>query len=150
MIERDQEFDGSLPVAWNAREEFLHPRARRLRLEVGSKLRPQLHGILEGEEFRERLDEEVERIDDFEIGDEIDDDGKFVRLFRKNKAREPVPVRVLLPIHEMFGRGDLERIITHPRATVGSGPQPHHLGAEIDETVVTVAGDVMKVRRNRH
>ena len=61
--------------------------------------------------FGTRLDKEVERIDYAHVGEEVDLDAKFVRLFRENVTSNPVALRVLLPVHKMLGRRDLQRII---------------------------------------
>jgi hypothetical protein len=89
------------------------------------------------------LDEEVERIDHGHLRREIDLDLQLGGLFRKHIPRQPVALRVLLPVHEMVGWRHLERIAHDRRARVRRRPQPDGLRAEIDRTVVFVVRDVM-------
>ena len=72
-----------------------------------------------------------------------------VDLLGKHEARQPVAVRVLLPVDEMLGRRDLERIARDPRAAMRRRPQPDRLRPERDRPVVGVAGDVMQADENR-
>ena len=108
----------------------------RLEREIGRKVVAQFGVVAERKLVGVRLDEKVERIDHLEIGEEIDRDGKLGGLLGKDEARDPVAVRVLLPVHEvLFGR-DLERIARHPRAAMRRRTQPHHLRPETDRPVV--------------
>ncbi len=99
---------------------------------------------------RRGLDEEVERIDDLHVGREIDGDGEFGGLFRKDEARQPIAVRVLLPVQEMLRRRDRQRIVGDAGAAVRRGPQPDYLRAEIDRPVIAVAGGVVEPDNDGH
>jgi hypothetical protein len=76
---------------------------RRLGLEIGRS------SVLRSSVYSERktvgvgLDEEIERIDHGHLGDEVDLDLELGGLLRKDEARQPVAVRILLPVHEMIG-----------------------------------------------
>ena len=60
-------------------------------------------GIFEGPGLRALLDEEIERIVDRHVGDDVDLDLQFVDEVREDIARKPVAVRILLMVHEMVG-----------------------------------------------
>ena len=107
-------------------------------------------GVSERECFREGLDEEVERIDDRHVGDEIDGDDEFAGLFRKYEAREPVAVRILQPVHEMLRRRHLERIAQYAGAAMRRRPQPDDLRTETDRAVVLIARGVVEADQDRH
>ena len=89
--------------------------SRGMPCEIGGEQRPRLDGREIGREFgleivgvgkrktvRVRLDEEIERIDHGHLRREIDLDLQLAGLLRKDKARQPVALRILLPVHEMI------------------------------------------------
>ena len=112
---------------------------RQIRREFGLEI----VGIGERKTVGIGLDEEIERIDHGHLRREIDLDLQFGGLFREDKARQPVALRVLLPVHEMIGWRDLERIAQDRRAGMRRRAQPNGLRAEVDRTVVFVMRDVM-------
>ena len=59
-------------------------------------------------------------------------------------AREVVSLRILLPVDEMLGRRDLQRIGNDARAAMGRGPQPDDLWSERHEPVVAIVRDVIE------
>src|SRR5262249_39815956 len=132
------------------RQQRREPRAGRLLVEIGCKFLAELGRIGERKGLRERLDEEIERIDDREIGQEIDVDREFRGLLRKDVTGEPVSVRVLLPIYEMLVRRHLEPIAQDLGWGMRRRPQPDNLRPETDRPVVLVASDVVEVDENRH
>ena len=150
LIELDQEIDGVAAIARDRGEERRQAGSRRLGVEIGPQLLRELGGIGERKAVGERLDEEVERIDHRHVGQEIDGDGELAGLLRKHEARQPVSVRVLLPIHEMLGRRHLERIAHDAGAAVRRRPQPDDLGPEPDRPIVLVPRDMMETGEDRH
>ena len=60
--------------------------------------------------FRIRFNKEIERIDHFHVGEQIDVDGKLFGLFGKYVTREPIAVRILLPVDEVLRRRHLQRV----------------------------------------
>src|SRR5262249_45429902 len=150
LIESNQEIDGILVIARDRGEERGQPRAGRLGIEIRYKLFRELGRISERECFREGLDEEIEWIYHRHIGDEIDRDGEFASLPRKDEACEPISIRILLPVHEVLRRRHLERIALDPRAAVGSRAQPDDLRREADRPIVAVACDVVEPGEDRH
>ena len=150
LIEANQEIDDIHPIAWDRSEKRRQQRTRRLGIEKRRKLLGELRGIGERESLRERLYEEVERIDHRHVGDQIDGDLEFAGLFREYEAREPVSVRVLQPVHEMLCRRHLERIARYASAAMRRGPQPDDLWSETDGAFVPVARGMVKTDKDRH
>ena len=148
-VERDQKRDGPVALGRDLLEVLLQQRGFGLGREIGGEFGRQLLRIGEGKFLGVGLDEEVEGIDDREFGGEIDLDLELLDQLGKHVARQPVAVRVLLPIDEVIGRRDLERIARHPRAAVGRRTQPDRLRPQRDRPVVEVAGDVMQADENR-
>ena len=71
-------------------------------------------------------------------------------VFSENEPRDPVAVRVLLPVHEMLGRRHIERIARNARAAMRRRPQPDELRAEPDRPAILVAGGMVEVDQDRH
>ncbi|MGY4290978.1 hypothetical protein ACVWXO_010244 [Bradyrhizobium sp. LM2.7] len=69
--------------------------------EIRRKLRLEILRILERKAVGIRLDEEVERIDHGHLRREIDLDLQLRGLLREDVARQPIALRILLPVHEM-------------------------------------------------
>ena len=65
-----------------------------------------------------------QRIDDAQIGDEIDLDPEMIDFLGKDEAGEPIAVRILLPVQEMGLRLDLQRIGQNRRPAVRRRSQP--------------------------
>ena len=148
-VERDEEIGSCARAARDLVDIFLEQRPPRLGREIGRELDLQFLGVLERKFFGIGLDEEIERVDDREFGGQVDLDLEVGHLFRKHEPREPVAVRILLPVDEMLGRLDLQRIARHPRAAMRRRPQPDRLRPERDRAVVGIAGDVVKADKNR-
>ena len=150
LVEFDQKIDGVARVARDRLDQIRQQRASGLRRDKGGKILAQFRRKGKRPPFGIGLDEEIERIDDFHVGDQIDRHGKFCCLFREDKARKPVAVRILLPIHEMLGRLHRKRIARNAGAAMRTRPQPNDLRAETDRAVVGVACGVMKPDKNGH
>ena len=73
------------------------------------------------------FEEEVERVVDRHLGDEIDFNSKLTDLFRKYEACEVVALGVLLPVDEVFRRRHTHRIGQDARSTMRRRPQPNAL-----------------------
>ena len=117
---------------------------------VDDEIGPQVLRIFERPRLRALLDEEIERIVDRHVGDDVDLDLQFVDEFREDVAREPVAVRILLMVHEMVGGRNLQRVRYDPGAAVGRGPEPDDLRAERDRAIVFVVREVMDRGSDRH
>jgi hypothetical protein len=95
-----------------------------------------------------RLDKEIERIDHRHLRGEVHFDLEFGRLLRKDEPRQPVALRILLPVHEVICRRHLERIAQDRRARMRRRTQAHGL-PEIDRSVVFVVRNVMQCDEDR-
>jgi hypothetical protein len=73
------------------REQSLEQRTRRFGHEIGRKLLGVLGGIGERKRFGKRLDEEIERVDDGKVGEEIDRDAELVRLLAEYVTASQLP-----------------------------------------------------------
>ena len=150
LVELDQEVDRFAGIERDRAQEILEPRPDRLKLEIGRKLVAQIRRIGERKYLRIRIDEEVERVEHLHVGQEVDRYRELRGLFGKHEPRQPIAVRVLLPVHEMIGRRDGERIARNARAAMRSRPQSDHLRAKADRTAVSIAGGVMQTDQDRH
>ena len=150
LIELDQKVDRVARLARDRADQFLELRSGGFRPDESQQILVKLRLEFERPFVRGRLDEKVERIDDLHVGREVDRDREFGGLFREDKPRQPIAVRVLLPIHVMLRRRDSQRVIGNARAAVWRGPQAHNLRAEIDRPVIGVAGRVMKPDKYGH
>ena len=106
--------------------------------------------VSEREVLRVRLQEEVERIQHRHLGDQIHLDAQLARRLREHEAREIVRLRILLPVDEVLGRLDLERVGQDARAAMGRRPQPHDLRSEHHRPVVPVMHHMIERYMNRH
>ncbi|MNS76052.1 hypothetical protein D3C72_1095880 [compost metagenome] len=100
--------------------------------------------------MRVGFEEEVERIEDRHLRQQIDLDPQFFGFLREHQPRQVIALRVLLPVDEMLFGGDFQRIRQNPRAAVGSGTQANNLRAELDSAVIAVMRDMVQCDMNRH
>ena len=117
---------------------------------VDDEIGPQVLGIFERPRLRALLDEEIKRIVDRHVGDDVDFDLQFVDEFREDVAREPVAVWILLMVHEMIGGRNLQRVRDDPGAAMGRRSEPDDLRAEGDRAVIFVMRQVMNGGSDRH
>ena len=73
----------------------------------------------------------------------IDVDGKLFGLFGKYETRQPIAVRVLLPVHEVLRRRHLQSVAGDAGAAVRRRPQPDDLRPQADRPSISVARGVM-------
>ena len=126
-VELDQEVDRAGALR---HREVAHPRLHQLAgarpgavLVDGSQIRLEVIGQRLGiaepggrPGFGPVLDEEVERVDHLEVGDEPDGDGQLARRIREGQSADEVADRVLLPVDEVVGRLDPQRVGLDRRA----------------------------------
>ncbi len=129
-VEIDHEIDGAPGRPIDPAQEGLKPGSGVLGRAVDDEIGPKVFGIFERPGLRAFLDEEIERIVDRHVGDDVDLDLQFVDEIREDVAREPVAVRILLMVHEMVGGRNLQRVRYDPGAAMGRRPEPDNLRAE--------------------
>ena len=78
--------------------------AGRFGFEEGAQFAGERGVVGEGIFFGVRFEEEIERIEDRHLGDQIDFDEEFGGGFGEDQAREIVALRVLLPVEEVVLR----------------------------------------------
>ena len=122
----------------------------RLGSNIGGNVLGQRVGIAERRRLGIVLDEEIERIIDRQFGDQIDGDGKLIGLFGKHQPRQPIAMRVLLPVHKVVFRRHLERIGRNRGAAMRGGAQANDLRTERHRTIIGVAGRMMQFGMNGH
>ncbi len=149
-VQLDQELHGADRAARRGGEEAAQPGPERFEVEIAAELVRQVGRQCERIARRVGLDEEVERVDHRELGMQVDRDAELGGPFRKRVARDPVAVRVVLPVHVMVRRHDLERIARRARAPVRRRTQADQLRPERDRPVVGVARDVVQADQDRH
>ena len=123
-IESDQEVDRRDRLARNRLQQRLQPRAGRLHLEKWRQLAALQLLVGEGDVLGARLEEEVERVEDGHLGDEVHLEGEDRRRFRKRDPGEEVALRILLPVDEVLRRLEAERVAGHRRTAVRRRAQP--------------------------
>ena len=96
------------------------------------------------------FEEEVERVVDGHFRDEVDLDLEGAGFFREDETGEVIGLGVLLPVEDVFGWGDAERVAEDSGAAVGGGAETDDLRAERDGAVVLVGGDVVEGDVNGH
>ena len=91
-----------------------------------------------------RLEEEVERVVDGHLGDQVDLDAELAHLLREREPRDVVALRILLPVEEVLGWRDALRIGQDRRAAVRRRTQADELRRQCDRPVVAVVRHVVK------
>ena len=143
-IDLYEKIDGAAFMPLMFGDQCVEQRPLILHVEIGGKVGLQLVIIGERVIFRIRLHEKVERVDDVEIGEQVDLDREMIDRIGKDDARQPITVRVLLPIEEVVRRFDLQRVIGNLGPTVRRGAQADNLRAEPDRPAVGISGEVVQ------
>jgi hypothetical protein len=102
-VELDDEIDGAtleLQGAHEVVDERLFGSTRR----YGASSWLSTGSYLKGTFSASGLEEEVERVVRGELGDEVDVDRQMIGRLLEDDAREPVALRVLVPIEEVVAR----------------------------------------------
>ena len=151
LIEGDEQVDR--PPAGRGRavpaklgEKGLDSRAtgRRGRAEGGGQFGRQQRIVGERKPLRLGLEEEVEGVDRHQFGDQIDLQHEPPRGLGKHDSRDVVALRILLPVEEVAGRFDAERVAGHPRAAVGRRPEPDRVRGQPHLPVEAVFGAMVE------
>ncbi len=120
------------------------------RTQVRFQILPQRFRVIERHRLGVLLDEEVERVDDLHVGDQADVDAQLAGGVGKDQAGQKVSEGILLPVDEVVGRLDLQRVSLDGGAGVRSRAQPHHVRMYLDESVEGVAGAVLDPDSDSH
>ena len=104
----------------------------------------------EGEFLGVVFEEEVEGIDHRHVGNQIDFHFEMLGEFGVDETCEVVALGVLLPVEEMVGGLNAERVTEDRRAAMGSGAEANHLRSEGHQTVVGVGGFMVKGYADAH
>ncbi len=153
LVEPHQHVDGLLagpdrrPEAFEPRRE---QRSRRRGFEERNQLLRQRRRIGERREFGVRLDEEVERIDHRHVGREVDADVEQVGGLGEHEPRDPVAVRILLPVQEVLVGRDVERVAEDRRAAVRRGPQPDFVRPQPNVAIEAIRRAVLEGNADGH
>ncbi len=158
MIESDQEIDGAdsrhdRVVAHPLHQQF--PRSGTLpvlvhRTQIDLEVITQIGRVAERKGFGELLDEEIEWVDDLQVGDQPDGDGQRSGGLGEDQAGHEVAEGILLPVDEVVGRFDIHRVGLDGSATVRRGAQPHYVWVNLHEPVEGVAGPMFQRHFNSH
>src|SRR4030095_10288174 len=109
-VEADEEINGPSRAPVDGRDEVLQFFAVSACLEERGEILPQRGVVREWELLRRRLEEEVERIEDGQLGNQVDLDTQLARLLGKHHTRQVIAVGILLPVDEMRRRPHAERV----------------------------------------
>ncbi len=137
-VDLDQEVDRPHFDVAEAIVQRVEQRALRLELEIGRQIGLEIGRVGERPPGGIVLDEEVERIDHHQIGDQVHRHAELAGRLGHDDSRQPVAVRILLPVDEMLLGQDRQRIIGNGGPAVRCGTQPDRLRAQHDRVVVAI------------
>jgi hypothetical protein len=113
-------------------------------IEVGREVGSEVSWIAEGKALRVLLNEEVEWIDRPHVGHQADGDVQLTGFARKDRAGQIVAERVLLPIDEVIGGGNRERISLDGGTRVRRRTEPDDVRPDRDRPVEPVGRTVLE------
>ena len=149
-VQRDEKVDGDLRRAVDPAHEIGEQRPGRLRLHVDRQIVAQIFGVGEGRGHCRFLDEEVERVVDRHVGDEVDFDLQLGHRLGEDEAGEVVAVGVLLQVDEVLGRRHPQRVAQDLGLGMRRRLQANNLGLEDDRAVIFIVREVVDGRLDRH
>ena len=109
-IQIDQKADRSALTSGNLVEKSLQQRSSRLNRAIGLEIPGQIRRVLERILFDSRFQKEIERVEGRKIRDKIHVDRKLRRLVLKKRTRHMIVVHVQLPVEDMVGGSEVQRI----------------------------------------
>ncbi len=135
LVEGDEELDyglalGAGPVGCRGpvRQPPVEHGAGLVEGKIGGQLPGQRRVVRERVASGAVLHEEVERVDDDQVRHYVDRHRQAPGRLREHQPGHVVAERVLLPVDEMVGWGDLQRVGQDGRTAMGRGPQAHDVG----------------------
>ena len=155
-------FRGEVDGAGAGRDgEVVHPRLSEIagprtlvtlvdRTQIGLEVFGERLWVFERDVFGPVLDEEVERVDDLHIGDQPDGDGQAAGSGREHQAGQEISECVLLPVDEVIGGLDLQRVGLDRGPRVRRGAQPNDVGMHLHQPIERVAGAMLQRHLDAH
>ena len=150
LVQSDQEINGALLAAVHLGEVGLHQRCHGRRDHVGREFFGQRRLVPEGKVLCRGFQKEIKRVVDRHLDDQIDGHLEFPRLLGEHQTGLVVRKRILLPVHEMQRRLDLQGIGDHMAAAVRCRAQAYHLRPQGNQPVVGIVGDMAQRGVNGH
>ena len=145
----DDIVDRRLTLWLQALEQRSQPRSIIVDRQIGRQILRQLLGISERQRRCIRLDEKIERVDHHHLGGHVDRNAELGRRLGKDDARQPIAVRVLLPVDEMGRRRHFHRITRDACPRVRRRPQADYMGTQNDRFGIAIRGDMIEGGNNR-
>ncbi len=132
------------------REPFGQQRTGLPDLQVGSEVERHRGVVGEGVALGRLLHEEVERVHDRQVGNEVDGEGELAARRREHQTSRVIAERVLLPVDEMVTRLDRQRVGEDRRTTVGGRSEPHDVREERHRPVESIRHGVLEGDPDAH
>ena len=107
-------------------------------------------GIAKRERLGVVLHEEVERVDDGQVGHQVHGDVEFAHRLRENQSRNVISERILLPVQEQAGRFDAQRVRLDRRTRMGRRAEPDEVRTEHSRTLEPVGRPVFESDAGSH
>ena len=142
LVHRHQKVNAAALTQVDAGQAGLEALARRLSRQVGGQLLRQQGLILERVMVCAGLQKEVKRVVDRHLHHQVHRHFELAGRFGENQPSLVVGKRVLLPVDEVPGRLDLERVRDDFAAAMRRRAQPDHLWPKVNGLVVAVMGGV--------
>jgi len=136
--------------AINGLQKLTQPRSGSFAFQEGQQVLRQQGFVLERKLVGTWLDKEVERIDHCHVGDQVDRNAQLANFLGKDDSCLEVAVRVLLPIDEVIGRLNLERVTQDRRPAMRCRPQSHHLWPQRGRSSVAIVSLMIERDANCH
>ena len=118
--------------------------------QVGLEVLGESLGVCEADLLGVLLDEEVERIDHLQVGDQADGDRQAAGAVRKNEPGKEIAEGILLPVDEVVGGLDGQRVSLDRRARVWRRAQPDDVRMHLHQPIERVAGAMLQRHFDAH
>ena len=114
------------------------------------EFRPFGRFVMERELLRVAFEKKIEGIEDRHFGDEVDLDAQLARRFGECDACQIIRLRVLLPVDEMLGGINFQRVRQDAGTAMRRGTQPDDLRTQRDLPVIAVMHNMVERYVDRH
>jgi len=131
-------------------EQFLQQRPGRFGTAINLQIGAQLGRVVERPGLRRLLHEEIERVVDRHVGHEVDLDLQLPHRLGKDESGLPVAIGILLVVHEVPSRRDLQRMADDPCARMRRRAQADDLRPQMHRTIIRVVSDMVDRGLDRH